>query len=187
MKETFPRDVGSTDAGIWDDGHVDDGIGTDSFSKDSFPQDLPGSDTHPADPGELDEASLDGACDTDPDDCGGGVDPGEAPGSVVDSACIPDGTDTYNGNLNGNHLLCEQPNEVLDPIAWFCGNSGETTHRVGTRLPNAWGLHDMLGNVSEWCWDGNDRYTGGPMVDPVGLDSSRGRVFRGSQYCSWCR
>lgn len=42
---------------------------------------------------------------------------------------------------------------VLDDIAWYRGNSDERPHEVGGKAPNAWGLHDMLGGVWEWCWD----------------------------------
>ncbi|TGB00657.1 SUMF1/EgtB/PvdO family nonheme iron enzyme [Streptomyces sp. MZ04] len=41
----------------------------------------------------------------------------------------------------------------LDEIAWYRGNSDERIHDVGALRPNAWGLHDMLGNVWDWCWD----------------------------------
>ncbi|WP_433543822.1 formylglycine-generating enzyme family protein (plasmid) [Streptomyces sp. CA-294286] len=41
----------------------------------------------------------------------------------------------------------------LDEIGWYRGNSHERLHAVGGKRPNAWGLHDMLGNVWDWCWD----------------------------------
>lgn len=41
----------------------------------------------------------------------------------------------------------------LDEIAWYRGNSDERVHEVGGKRPNAWGLHDMLGNTWDWCWD----------------------------------
>lgn len=42
----------------------------------------------------------------------------------------------------------------LDPIAWNSGNSDGNTHEVGLKLPNAYGLYDMIGNVYEACRDG---------------------------------
>ena len=74
---------------------------------------------------------------------------------------------------------------TLDEVAWYDDNSGSETHPVGTKKPNAWGLHDMLGNVWEWC---ADRYVskleGG--VDPRGVGPrgavSANWVYRGGSW-----
>ncbi len=67
----------------------------------------------------------------------------------------------------------------LDAMAWYVANSGGTTHAVGTKQPNAWGLSDMEGNVWEWCADRWGNYPGGSVMDPTGPPSGSPRVHRG--------
>ncbi|HWZ94761.1 MAG TPA: formylglycine-generating enzyme family protein [Opitutaceae bacterium] len=71
----------------------------------------------------------------------------------------------------------------LEDIAWYVGNSGDTTHPVGQKQPNAWGLYDMNGNVREWCSDWYGQYPGGNITDPGGPDSGALRVSRGGGWC----
>lgn len=46
----------------------------------------------------------------------------------------------------------------IDDVAWYSGNSSETTHSVGKKTPNELGIYDMSGNVLEWCSDLYDSY-----------------------------
>jgi formylglycine-generating enzyme required for sulfatase activity len=77
------------------------------------------------------------------------------------------------------------PLEVLDSIAWWCGNANNKAHSVATKLPNPWGLYDMHGNVEEMCWDRFAMpYPSDDVTDPVGPSSGFSRVVRGG---SWRR
>ncbi len=73
----------------------------------------------------------------------------------------------------------------LSNYAWYWDNSGGTTHPVGQKLPNPWGLHDMHGNVLEWCQDWFGEYPGGIALDPQGPSLGLGRVTRGGDWNEW--
>jgi formylglycine-generating enzyme required for sulfatase activity len=68
---------------------------------------------------------------------------------------------------------------LLGNYAWYVMNSGSTTHPVGQKQPNPWGLRDMSGNVWEWCSDWDGDYPGGSVSDPTGPTSGSWRVIRG--------
>jgi formylglycine-generating enzyme required for sulfatase activity/dienelactone hydrolase len=72
----------------------------------------------------------------------------------------------------------------LSAAGWFNGNAALTSHPVGRKLPNAWGLHDVHGNVWEWCEDRAqvDYYTASPRVDPPGPKAGENRVLRGGSW-----
>jgi formylglycine-generating enzyme required for sulfatase activity len=89
------------------------------------------------------------------------------------------GTQTpfYNGSTDDT---------TLGTLAWYgacCGgNSGFQTHAVGGKLANAFGFHDMLGNVWEWVNDWYGLYTADAQTDPTGPVSASYRVFRGGNW-----
>jgi formylglycine-generating enzyme required for sulfatase activity len=73
--------------------------------------------------------------------------------------------------------------EPLEAVAWYADNAEETTHPVGQKGPNAWGLHDMLGNVAEWTQDAYGPY---PRLeedkDPTGPPAGSTRAVRGGSW-----
>jgi formylglycine-generating enzyme required for sulfatase activity len=72
----------------------------------------------------------------------------------------------------------------IGSYAWYIGNSSSTTHPVGQKLPNAWGLYDMAGNVYEWCEDyWHSNYTGAPTDGSAWLSpTASDRAVRGGSW-----
>lgn len=81
--------------------------------------------------------------------------------------------------------------DKLDEVGWFSGNSNDVSQKVGQKLPNAWGLHDMSGGVWEWCQDAwakdvyRTRVHAGldGLTDPIhDSQQSLPRVIRGGSF-----
>lgn len=106
------------------------------------------------------------------------------------------GSDTAFTNGHMVQVDCEI-DPTLDKMGWYCGNSATSqqkgdykTYKVASKSPNAWGLYDMHGNVSEWVADHYGLYPQGAVTDPTGPEKGERRVYRGGSfyYEAWnCR
>ncbi len=86
---------------------------------------------------------------------------------------------TYSGTSDVNKL---------GDYAWYYDSANDNSHEVGIKLPNAFGLYDMSGNVYEWCWNWfTERYdtTTEGGSDPTGASAGSYRVYRGGGWCSY--
>lgn len=92
----------------------------------------------------------------------------------------------------GRDLTNATTDECLGTLAWYKGNSGDHTHPVGEKKPNAWGLYDVLGNAAEWTLDYFTKSFDQSVVvtEPKGPDSGSGRCIRSGKAngdASWNR
>jgi formylglycine-generating enzyme required for sulfatase activity len=78
---------------------------------------------------------------------------------------------------------------LLGNIAWYISNAGSQTHAVGGKYANALGLHDMSGNVWEWCQDWYGPYSSASLTNPIGPMTGWARLLRGGgpDYSYFCR
>ena len=93
------------------------------------------------------------------------------------------------GTTTAFHSYPAQPtgfndDTLLGIIAWYGSNSGNQTHAVGSKYANGFGLHDMSGNVSEWCqdWYSDSYYASSPATNPTGPTTGTYRLLRGGYW-----
>ena len=98
---------------------------------------------------------------------------------------LPTETEWLYAAWGGSPKLRYSGSDTIKPVAWDIKQG--FTHIVGSKRPNGYGLHDMSGNVSEWCsdWFSADYYVPDSLYyQPVGPDSGEFRVLKGGSWGS---
>ncbi len=86
---------------------------------------------------------------------------------------------------NATNAAGDNGTNAIGDYAWTKENSPDNTQPAGTRLANELGLHDLSGNVWEWCWDRYDYpYPTGTLVDYRGAPSGMFRVVHGGGWAN---
>ena len=88
------------------------------------------------------------------------------------------------GGKKSRHYKYSGSNNIFD-VGWHDGNSGGSTHAVGTKTANEVGIYDMSGNVEEWCSDWYGGYSAGAQTNPQGPSSGSYRVLRGGSWINY--
>ena len=91
------------------------------------------------------------------------------------------------GTTTAFHSYPAQPtgfndDSLLGNIAWYVGNYNGQTRAVSGKFANALGLHDMSGNVWEWCQDWYGAYSSGAQTNPTGPATGTDRLLRGGNW-----